>query len=145
MIAGSVSDAVNLSGTTSVAVSGHYAYATAYHAGELTAVDISNPASPTIVGESSPFLNPNLIGGSNVAISGGYAFVVSKNRNASTTSNDDGNGNSLTILDVHTDPTHPAILGTRARSGQALWRLWDRRVGPVRLRGLPGFVERAAD
>ncbi|MEA2147349.1 MAG: hypothetical protein QOG59_2936, partial [Solirubrobacteraceae bacterium] len=41
VIAGSVSDAVNLSATTSVAVSGHYAYATAYHAGELTAVDIS--------------------------------------------------------------------------------------------------------
>ena len=38
--------------------------------------------------------------------------MVSKNRNASTTSNDDGNGNSLTILDVHTDPASPSVVGT---------------------------------
>ena len=112
VVAGHISDAVNLSGTTSVAVSGHYAYTTAYHAGELTAVDISNPASPSIAGESAPFLDTNLIGGSNVAIAGGYAFVVSKNRNASTTNNDDGNGNSLTILDVHSNPASPAVVGT---------------------------------
>jgi len=38
--------------------------------------------------------------------------VVSKNRNASQTNNDDGTGNSLTILVVHTDPAAPAIVGT---------------------------------
>jgi len=127
VLAGAVSDATNLSATVSVAVSGNYAYTTAYHAGELTAVDISNPSSPVIAGESAPFLDTNLIGGSNVAIAGGYAFVVSKNRNLSqmtnssdctTGSNDDGNGNSLTILDIHTDPAHPAIVGTIRDTGK---------------------------
>src|SRR5579872_2408328 len=117
-ITGAVSDATNLSGTVSVAASGSYAYTTAYHSGELTAVNISNPASPQIAGESAPFLDTNLIGGSNVAIAGGYAFVVSKNRNASTSSNDDGNGNSLTILDIHTNPAQPAIVGTIRDTGK---------------------------
>ena len=36
--------------STSVAVSGHYAYVTAFNSGRLTAIDISNPTSPQIVG-----------------------------------------------------------------------------------------------
>jgi len=117
-ILGALADSVNLSGTTSVAVSGSYAYTTAYHSGVLAAVNISNPKTPTLAGESAPFLDTNLIGGSNVAIAGGYAFVVSKNRNASTTANDDGNGNSLTILDIHTNPAQPAIVGTIRDTGK---------------------------
>ena len=112
-LAGAVTNASsppNLSSTTSVAVSGHYAYTTAYQAGELTAVDIANPAAPVVSGTSGP--TNDLYGGSNVTIAGGYAFVVSKNRNASPSSNDDGTGNSLTILDVHTNPAVPAIVGT---------------------------------
>jgi hypothetical protein len=103
--------ACNLSGTTSVAVAGNYAYTTAYFSGKLTAIDISNPASPQIAGET-PF-SDNLVGGSTVNIAGGYAYVASKNLNGSTTSNDDGvSGNSLTIVDIHTNPAAPAIVGT---------------------------------
>ncbi len=109
-LTGSVADPVNLSGATSVAISGHYAYTTAYYAGELTAVDISNPAHPVVVGESAT--STNLLDASTVNISGGYAYVVSKNRNASLTSDDDGTGNSLTILDIHTNPAAPTIVGT---------------------------------
>ena len=125
VLSGSVSSNTDLSATVSVAVSGHYAYTTAYQAGELTAVDISNPAAPAIAGHS--LASPNLIGGSNVAISGGYAFVVSKNRNASpdstpgnctTGNNDDGKGNSLTILDIQTDPANPSIVGTVRDTGK---------------------------
>src|SRR5579875_696773 len=120
LLAGAVSDATHLSAADAVAVSGNYAYTTAYQSGQLTAVDISNPAQPRVAGESSPFLDTNLIAGSNVTISGGYAFVVSKNRNAAapsgtactTGSNDDGTGNSLTILDIHTNPAQPSIVGT---------------------------------
>ncbi len=115
-LVGSVSDPSALSSTTSVAVSGSYAYTTAYQAGTLTAVNISNPASPTIAGQSAQ--DAHLFGGSNVAIAGGYAFVVSKNRNASTSSNDDGTGNSLTILDIHTNPAVPAIVGTVRDTGK---------------------------
>ncbi len=93
-----------------MAVSGHYAYTTAYWAGQLTAVDISNPAAPTVVGSSASA--PSLENAVTVAISGNYAYVVSKNRNASASSNDDGTGNALTILDIHTDPTTPRIVGS---------------------------------
>jgi hypothetical protein len=109
-LVGSVSNASNLSGALSIAISGHYAYTTAYWAGQLTAVDISNPTHPAVVG-SSPSA-PTLENGVTVTISGGYAYVVSKNRNASASSNDDGTGNALTILDIHTDPTHPKIVGS---------------------------------
>jgi len=46
VLKGSVSRSTSLSGATSMAVSGHYAHATSYAAGMLTAVDISNPAGP---------------------------------------------------------------------------------------------------
>jgi hypothetical protein len=121
-LVGSVSNASSLSGAASVAVSGNYAYTTAYWAGQLTAVDISNPANPTVAGSSSPLLDNNLLDGSSVNIAGGYAFVVSKNRNLGSSgnctnninsgSNDDGTGNSLTILDIHTNPAQPTVVGT---------------------------------
>jgi hypothetical protein len=109
-LVGSVSSNTDLSGATSVAVSGHYAYSTAYWAGELTAVDISNPTHPVIAGHSAS--SSTLENADTVAIAGGYAYVVSKNRNASTSSNDDGTGNALTILDIHTNPATPTIVGS---------------------------------
>jgi hypothetical protein len=109
-IAGSVRDPVNLSGATAVAVAGHYAYTTAYYAGRLAAIDISNPAQPRIAGESP--VATSLTDAVTVNVSGGYAYVVSKNRNLSATSNDDGTGNSLTIVDIHTNPAQPAIVGS---------------------------------
>jgi hypothetical protein len=110
VLSGAVSDSSDLAGATAVAVAGNIAYTTAYAAGQLTAVDVSNPGSPVVVGSSAEA--DSLLSASNIAISGGYAYVVSKNRNASQTSNDDGTGNSLTILDIHTNPAHPSIVGT---------------------------------
>jgi hypothetical protein len=104
-----ISDPVNLSGATSVAVAGNYAYTTAYYPGRLTAIAISNPANVTIAGVSASA--NSLFDASTVNIAGGYAYVASKNRNLSTTNNDDGTGNSLTILDIHTNPAQPAIVG----------------------------------
>ncbi len=111
-LSGSISADPNLSGATSVAISGHYAYTTAYFAGELTAVDFSNPAAPVVSG-SSAFSN-GLLNASTVNIAGGYAYVVSKNRNGTngSGSNDDGTGNSLTILDISTNPAKPQIVGS---------------------------------
>src|SRR4029077_15765967 len=77
---------------------------------QLTVVDIANPAHAVVVG-SSPS-SPTLENGVTVTISGNYAYVVSTNRNLSTPNNDDGTGNALTILDIHTDPAHPAIVGS---------------------------------
>jgi hypothetical protein len=118
-LVGSVSNSTSLSGATAVAVSGHYAYTASYWPGELTAVDLSNPGRPTVTG-NSPLLQTNLIAASTVNVAGGYAFVVSKNRNTctplpcigtSTKTNDDGNGNSLSILDIHTNPAQPSLVG----------------------------------
>ena len=52
--------------------------------------------------------------GDTVNLAGGYAFVVAKNRNGPEGSkeNDDGTGNSLTILDIHTNPAEPSIVGS---------------------------------
>jgi len=111
-LAGSVADPTSLSGIISVAVAGNYAYAPASNAGVVAAIDISNPAQPTIAGTSA--YSPGLVNAANITIANGYAYVVSKNRNGTngTNSNDDGTGNSLTILDITTDPAHPQIVGT---------------------------------
>jgi len=111
-----ITDPVNLSGATAVAVSGQYGYVTAYNANELTAINFQNPAHPFIAGESLPTAPPSttLMNGSTVNVSGGYAFVVSKNANgpSGSGSNDNGTGNALTILDIATDPAHPAVIGS---------------------------------
>jgi hypothetical protein len=112
VLSGFVSNSTSLSGATSVAVAGHYAYVTGYYPGTLTAIDISNPAAPVIAGSSPP--SNELLNASTVNIVGGYAYVASKNRNGpkGSESNDDGTGNSLTILDVATNPASPAIVGS---------------------------------
>jgi len=112
VLAGSVSDSATLPGVDSVAVEGIYAYVTDYFAGRLSAIDISLPSSPLLVGSSAS--SNELENGDTVNIAGGYAFVVSKNRNEAKVSgsNDDGSGNSLTILDIHTNPAKPTIVGS---------------------------------
>ncbi len=109
VIVGQISDQVSLSGATSVAISGHYAYTTASNDGRLAAINISDPAHLAIAGESAQ--DNDLYNGSTVSVSNGYAFVVSRNRNLNQAANDDGTGNSLTILDIHTNPAQPAIVG----------------------------------
>jgi hypothetical protein len=103
--------ATTLPGVTAVAIAGHYAYVTGYYAGRLSAIDFSNPVAPVIAG-SSPPLN-ELLSASTVNIAGGYALVVSKNRNGpqGSGSNDDGTGNSLTILDIASNPASPSTVG----------------------------------
>ncbi len=112
LLSGFTSDSVTLPGATAVAVAGHYAYVTDYYAGRLTAIDISNPAAPTIAGSSQA--SNGLLNASTVNVSGGYAYVVAKNRNGvkGSESNDDGTGNSFTILDIHTNPAEPTIVGS---------------------------------
>ncbi len=108
-VVGSISNDTSLSGVTAVAVSGHYAYSVAAWSGSLSVIDISDASAPRIVG-STPSTS-SLIAASNVTVSGHYAFVTSENRNASTSSNDDGSGNSLTIVDI-TNPAAPSVVGT---------------------------------
>ncbi len=109
---GSFSDATTLSGATSVATSGTWGYVTTSFPGRLTAVDLLDPTHPVFAGQS-PVAN-SLIASTTVNIAGGYAYVVSKNRNGpnGSGSNDDGTGNSLTILDITSDPAHPSIVGS---------------------------------
>jgi hypothetical protein len=76
---------------TGMAVQGSYAYI-----GEgsgLTILDISNPASPTTVGRTSPM--PGIL--EDVAVSGDYAYVA------------DGDG-GLRVVDV-SDPANPVEVG----------------------------------
>jgi hypothetical protein len=112
VFAGSVSDSTMLPTVDAAAVAGNYAYVTDYYAGRLSAIDISLPSSPFIAGSSAS--SGGLMNGSTVNVAGGYAFVASKNRNGPEGSeiNDDGTGNSLTILDIHTTPVEPQIVGT---------------------------------
>ena len=112
VLSGSFSDSTTqLSGATSVATSGTWGYTTAYYAGRLTAIDLLDPAHPIFAGQSAAA--NSLLNASTVNIAGGYAYVASKNRNGPTGSgkNDDGTGNSLTILDIASDPAHPSIVG----------------------------------
>ena len=83
-LVGLVSDPVSLSGVTSVAVPftflpTTYAYGTVYYRGTLSAVNMSNPAQPVLAGESASA--NSLVNATTVNIVGGYAYVVSKNRN----------------------------------------------------------------
>src|SRR5438067_12866791 len=112
-VVGATSNATNLSGVISVAVSGSNAFATAYWPGQLTSVDISDPLHPSVVGATAA--TTSLQNGSNVAIDAArsQALVVSKNRNASMLSNDDGSGNAMTAVDISTPgsptPVSPAV------------------------------------
>ena len=109
--AGSVGNGTSLSGIEAVAAAGAYAYTVGYNAGVLDVVDISNPASPQVVGQT--VAANTLLNATNITISGSYAYVVSKNRNgpSGSGSNDDGTGNSLTIVDI-SNPTSPSIVGS---------------------------------
>ena len=85
--------------TYAVAVQGNYA-----HIGEgysLTILDISDPASPIVVGKTFPL--PDIVQG--VAIAGGYAYVA------------DGDG-GLRVINVST-PTNPVEVGFYDTPGHA--------------------------
>lgn len=64
----------NLDDAQGVDIAGDYAYVVSNQADRLTVIDISNPASPSIVGSvTDPYLN----NARDVAVAGSYAFVVS--------------------------------------------------------------------
>ncbi|MDQ6851734.1 MAG: hypothetical protein M3070_17700 [Actinomycetota bacterium] len=65
-----------LNHATSVAISGHYAFVTAFNSQRLTTIDISNPAAPVAVHslhDATSFPAPN-----DVVVNGGYAYVVNQ-------------------------------------------------------------------
>src|ERR1035441_8331662 len=115
-LVGSEANSTSLSGATAVAVSGNYAFATASWPGQLTAVNINNLNSASTL--YSTVASTYLENGSNITIANNDAFVVSKNRNGpctgtagpTTCGNDDGSGNSLTVVNI-SDPTNPTVSG----------------------------------
>jgi hypothetical protein len=111
-LSGAVSNSTTLSGVVAVAVSGEYAYVPGYYAGKVTAIDIANPADPVVAGSSEE--SNELLDATTINVAGGYAYVVSKNRNGAkgSESNDDGTGNSITILDIASNPAEPKIVGS---------------------------------
>ncbi len=98
---------------------GWFAFAPAYYNDDLTAINMSNPASPVITNAVQPS-GLQLYGTDTVNIFGGLAYVVSKNQNpacstlpnTSHCSNDNGNGNALSLFNVSADPTTPQFLGS---------------------------------
>src|SRR3954464_2003185 len=81
-LTGSVTSSTTLAGVSSTAIgifNPNYAYATDYYRGTLSVLNISNPAQPLIVGESASA--SSLTNATTVNVAGGYAYVVSKNRN----------------------------------------------------------------
>jgi hypothetical protein len=117
---GSQANNTSLSGALAVATQGTVAWTAAYDTGQLTGVDFSNASAPTLLGTTAGATlggNANTLeNATNVTIAGSYAYVVSKNRNtpappATPTGNDDGNGDSLTIVDI-SNSTKPIVVGS---------------------------------
>ena len=104
----SASNSGTLSGATAIDAPGNTVWTAAYGSGQLTGVDVSNPAAPALVGSTGA--STLLMNGTNVKVVGNLAYVVSKNRNASASNNDDGSGNSLVIVDI-SNPAAPSIVG----------------------------------
>ncbi len=115
--AGSLSAPISVAAENSS--QGWFAYAPAYYNDDLTAINMSDPTSPVITNGVQPSGN-QLYGTDTVNIFGGLAYVVSKNQNPAcltlpvTTgcSNDNGNGNALSVFNVSADPTTPQFLGS---------------------------------
>ncbi|MDQ6606672.1 MAG: hypothetical protein M3Z06_09020 [Actinomycetota bacterium] len=88
-----------LNHATSVAISGHYAFVTAFNSQRLTTIDISNPTAPVAVHslrDATSFPAPN-----DVVINGGYAYVV----------NQTATGLEVAAVNV-ANPLAPTVVGT---------------------------------
>lgn len=96
---------LDLSGGTTgfkIQVQGSYAYIIRSGANNFTVINISNPASPTVVGSL------NLVGTlNNLAVSGNYAYVVGADNNS-----------ELQVVDI-TNPASPTLAGTFNAAGNA--------------------------
>ncbi len=91
-------------------------------------LNISNPLSPQVVG-STP-ASASMVGASTVNIVGNDAFVVAKNENASPSSNDNGTGDSLTVVDIST-PTSPTVVGSALRDTTNLFGAYGVAVSSI--------------
>jgi hypothetical protein len=89
-----------------IAVQGDYAYAGI--AKRLVVFDISDPANPTLAGQTEP--GPNII--KDIAIKGNYAYIVDEGSGTPnpTTGTFDWDG-GLRIIDI-SDPAHPVAVKT---------------------------------
>lgn len=93
---GILTDGNDLDGAYGVAVQGDYAYVVGIgtNMNQLTVVDISDKASPSIAGTSG-----TITGSTKVDVDGNYAYVVSEG------------SNTITVVDVST-PSSPSISGS---------------------------------
>jgi hypothetical protein len=91
---------VNLTPRTHIDLRGSYAYTTG--ANNLTILDISNPASPQIVGQAAPGIGSLL----SVAVEGNYAYCA-------------GQGSGLVVIDIH-NPENPVWVMNRILPYQVL-------------------------
>ena len=113
--------------------------------GRLTAIDISNSGEPgrspgtSAVGElaAERFNSQHR---RRVRVRG-----QQEPQRQQPSSNDDGTGNSLTILDISTNPAQPTIVGSVHDSDESVRRLRRRRLGALRLRCRAGPAQRPAD
>ena len=103
-----VSNSSTLAGATAVAASGNFAYATAYGIGPAHRRGHLEPRGARPRGLERAVDNAQRERDRDRQR---LAYVASKNRNASRANNDDGTGNSLTILDIHTNPAQPVEVG----------------------------------
>jgi hypothetical protein len=85
---------------TSVAISGHYAYVTAFYDARVTVIDISNPTNPTIVTSFRDATNLPLP--ADVAVQGNYAYVANQSS---------GSGHQFTVLDI-SNPSSPLVVAS---------------------------------
>jgi hypothetical protein len=82
---------------TSVAISGHYAYVTAFYDSRVTVIDISNRANPVVAASLN---NSNMLGGAyRIRVRGDFAYVSASSAHA------------VAAIDI-SDPTAPRLAGS---------------------------------
>ena len=103
---GTIDDETNLYAAPSIALSGRYAYVVSKEgdAGKknFAVIDVSNPASPAVVGSIND--DTSLYLAYTVAVSGRYAYVVSNNAAVA-------GKKEFVVIDI-SNPAVPAVVGT---------------------------------
>lgn len=105
VLLGSLNDVGEL--TTALTVEGDFAYWTVRHDGgwfSLEVVDVSNPASPSIVASETGF-----VWARDVAVSGGYAYVADATDSGNGTPSKWALAQGLVVFDI-ADPTNPTVV-----------------------------------
>ena len=96
--------------TTALAVEGDYAYWAIRHNGgwfSLEVVDVSDPASPSIVDTELGFVWVR-----DVAVSGDYAYVADATGSGNGTPSKWALAQGLVVFDIATDPANPTVVST---------------------------------